>query len=93
MFDGMKYIVIDNGMNDELYIFPNWVDHAQFAMKINPGLSFEDVKMDVISAGKVTCDALKPPSCSGRSTSLDIKSRGEVDTDLLRRQMGWNKYD
>lgn len=93
MFDGMKYIVIDSGMNDELYIFPNWVDHANFANKLFPCSAFEKVKERVISAGKVTCDALNPPTCSGRSVSLEKNSRGEVDTDLLRRQMGWNKYD
>jgi hypothetical protein len=73
----MKYVTIDNGYNDAVYLIPNIVNHADFVR----ALGFD--VMGVLGAGFVTPDL----KCYGRSISLGVNSRPE-DTELLRGQLG-----
>lgn len=79
MSSGMKYIVYDH---TELVIFPASMDHAMFARRL--GLDREQLT----SAGFVSGNELNQPYCHGRSHGLDLDSRPEVDTRVLRRYLG-----
>lgn len=74
----MKYIVIDDGLSDCIYIFPNHVQH--YFMLANLG-------GELISAGFVvfTPEGLE---CYGESVSLKVKSRPICDTQLLKSLIG-----
>jgi hypothetical protein len=72
--DNPKYIVCEN----QAYVFPPFVDHAQFAHRNNLE------KVDIQGAGFVSFGT-KGPSCYGNSISLNIASRYEQDTDILHK--------
>ena len=88
----MKYIVIQNYWTgasaiDTIFVFPNYVQHVDFARALLSG-QMTDPEIKVIGAG--FCyggDELNRPSCFGDSVSLNIKSRVEQDTTLLRMMM------
>jgi hypothetical protein len=69
----VKYIVFeDNALGAEtIVVFPGNIQHQQMGMV--PGRK--------ISAGFVHTESM---SCFGKSVSLDLKSRPEEDTKLLR---------
>jgi hypothetical protein len=82
MYD-TKYIVIKNLDGEPtIYLFPNRENHRQTAMKLTGGNL-----RDVISAGFCGyVDGLF--MCYGESSSLDIPSRYEIDTQLLNSLIG-----
>lgn len=69
-----KYIV--NGC--DVVIFPGGFDHAETCRNL-----FGDSE-DVKGAGFVKFDGEGGVECFGRSESLDIDSRGELDTVLAK---------
>ncbi len=78
--DNMKYIIVEGAYGyPTAYIFSDNVQHADMAQQVN--------KADkVLGAGFVTYgpDGLV---CFGRSVSLDIKSRNEIDTKIINREL------
>lgn len=81
----MKYIIIDNGMYETPVIFDEATDHKQMA--INVGGS----NVNVIAAGFIQCifDGRDVGfSCYGRSVSLGVNSRPDLDSALIHRMMG-----
>ena len=80
----MKYIVVNGNGPDEIYLFPNFIEHSKVAQMVI-GIS----KRAVIGAGFVSIDELNPkPECFGESDSLGVQSRPE-DTILLQQYIGW----
>ena len=84
----MKYIVIDHeDLKQELFFgFNTSIDHDRMFEAIqNCGIT-EDrdfiPRKNVVGAGFVDNNS----SCSGRSETLDTKSRHPIDTKLLRSQ-------
>lgn len=67
----MKYVVIEGPVADEVYLFPDFITHRDFALRFDG---------KVLSAGFVSKDL----TCYGESVSLGKRSR-EVDTKLLRK--------
>ena len=74
----MKYVVIDGYLCEEIYLFPEFVNHANFVQLLGYDSKF------VLGAGFIGSDL----RCYGRSTSLGIDSRGDADTALLDRNLG-----
>lgn len=74
----MKYIVVDDGLGECPYIFPNHVEHYRM---------LSNVGGELISAGFVvlTYDGLE---CYGESVGLKVESRPEIDTKLLKSLIG-----
>lgn len=74
----MKYIVVDDGLSECIYIFPNHVQHYYMLASLGG---------ELMSAGFVvlTYDGLE---CYGESVGLKIKSRPEIDTKLLKSLIG-----
>jgi hypothetical protein len=82
----MKYIVAVVDGKESIFTFPRSVDHDRMAEAINAirfgseqNWSRKFRNGEVIAAGFVDGG-----SCHGRSETLDLKSRGDVDTLLLR---------
>ena len=78
MFGQMKYIIVDDGMTEVVYLFSNFVPHNHMATQV-PG--------EVVGAGFVA-HTTEGMQCYGRSTSLDISSRGDVDSGYINRELG-----
>lgn len=78
-----KYIVVDSGMSDDMHIFPSHLNHNNVADKIGGR---------VISAGFLSIDPDKNGdveiSCYGKSISLNVDSRPEIDTYLAYQTLG-----
>ena len=74
MFDSAKYLIVDTGTNEAVVIFSGFLSHDVVAGRLGS---------PVVSAGFVDFDQ-DGPHCFGKSTSLDIKSRGEADNALVR---------
>ena len=71
----MKYVIFEgNGLVHPI-IFGDHTTHSQ--VSIAGGKP--------ISAGFVRFDKFGWPHCSGESESLKLKSKGEVDEDIIRR--------
>lgn len=88
----MKYICITNwkeeldfgsydsvDVSDCIITFPNDISHKHM---------FDTLKeaqkdINVISAGFVMLDKNRKPFCTGKSQSLNVESRGDIDTILL----------
>lgn len=69
----LKYIITDGGA----ILFPEEVVHKQVAY------GFKAMKLPIYSAGFVKIDGEKI-ICFGESTSLDIKSKPEVDSIIIK---------
>ncbi len=83
----MKYIIIKLEGEEEIFIFPRTVDHDSMhevlhMLKMGGANWRRDFK-EVVSAGFITNNA-----CYGRSETLDVDSRPELDTALLRALKG-----
>jgi len=84
----MKYICTVNDEEDEeIFIFPKDVDHDAMMEVVNylknqTWGNWRRVRRHVVSAGFVDKDL----NCYGESVSLDVKSRGDEDTELLKKQ-------
>jgi len=74
MFSIMKYIITEKGP----VIFPNSLEHKKVAGCLQ--------ECPVISAGLVLIKDFEPNklTCYGESLSLNIKSRAEEDTNILK---------
>lgn len=75
----MKYIIIQIKEGETPILFPKYLFHDIVAEKFG-----KDIK--VISAGKVKLADGKL-ECYGESTGLKIKSRGAVDTDIVKKYL------
>lgn len=74
----MKYVVFEIDGLQQPILFPEFIEHQTMALK------FAGKK--VISAGMVFFrDGIV---CTGDSFSLNVKSRGELDSDLIFRHLG-----
>ena len=84
----MKYICTEDKDNkEEIFLFPNGIDHDCMAemlgfIKNQSYGDWERVFRLPISAGFVD----KNNKCFGESVTLKLKSRGKVDTDLLKKE-------
>jgi len=75
----MKYVIFDQGGMDVAIIFPAFWDHADtVALHTNKG--------NVLSAGHLQLDALGNLYTTGKSQSLNVKSRPE-DLDIITRHL------
>lgn len=72
-----KYIVIDNGMYEEMITFNGARGHDQMAKTLGG---------EVVSAGFIIHDGTQFV-CYGESVSLEVKSRPK-DTDIANRDFG-----
>ena len=94
----MKYVCLmnDETKKEEIFTFPNNINHDAFAMGIcrlknHLHGNWRRIRRDVISAGFVDASF----NCFGRSETLRLDSRGEVDSLLLSeqiRQISDNSY-
>lgn len=87
----MKYIVIGmehtNGMKIEIPImFPEVLVHVEVAQAIKELLQnqFKSSKIAPISGGFINSADCTDIDCCRESTSLKLKSRGELDTVLIK---------
>jgi len=81
----MKYIIVEGAYNyPTSYIFPESIQHNAMASEVVGGTK-------VLGAGFVsfTKDGLQ---CWGRSVSLDIDSRLEIDTKIINRELKGPDY-
>lgn len=85
----MKYVVTEDEHGIvELYMFPRHINHDWFveclgALRKGTPQNWDRLYHKPISAGFISSDM----KCSGRSESLDLTSRPELDTLLLRKQL------
>ena len=84
-----KYICVNNPeeKKEEIFIFPVWVDHDTFyegvrMLRNHTWGNWHRVDREIISAGFIDKDL----KCHGKSESLKVESRGDVDTELLKSQ-------
>lgn len=82
----MKYIVTLLDDKEVIFVFPRCVDHDRFAegmesIRFGNHLNWERKLRDgkILAAGFVNQGV-----CSGNSETLNLKSRGAVDTALLK---------
>lgn len=71
--------VTDMNTSDCIITFPDGISHK----KMFDSLKLNHDELEAISAGFVIRDKNNRLTCSGRSFSLDLESRGEIDTILL----------
>lgn len=82
----MKYIIVDDGLNDTPILFPEYIDHGNMFSGVKQSASST---IEVLSAGFVS---ITPNSgtiqvkCFGHSQSLNLRPR-DVDSDLIRRHI------
>jgi hypothetical protein len=76
----MKYVVIEEGGQENIFLFPSTLQHKDVARRLG------GLEPHVISAGTVLAEDTDKPGvlCTGESTTLRVKSRGEADDILLR---------
>lgn len=82
----MKYIVYQDGGTEYLVTFPRSIDHdrmadAMEALRFGSDRNWHRRQGEVLAAGFVVGGV-----CQGHSETLDISSRGAVDTALLQSQ-------
>jgi len=83
----MKYIcAINDDGEQEIFIFPDTVNHDCFyegvtALRNQTWGEWKRIFREVISAGFVDKDL----KCYGESETLNVESRGEEDTKLLKK--------
>lgn len=79
----MKYIVTERNGIEEMFVFPDTINHDCMAevinrIKNNSQGNWYRVPRRPISAGFITVDG----ECYGRSETLNLNSRGVTDTVL-----------
>jgi len=81
MSSDSKYVVFDTpDMEDEMYVFPCWVNHADFVRRM-PN-TWKPVSAGFISIG----DIPSLGACAyGKSTTLNLESRRDRDSILAAR--------
>lgn len=75
----MKYVIIESFYGERVYIFSNSESHADVANK---------VLGKPISAGFCRFHPREGIVCYGESTTLGIKSRPDIDSRMVNRQLG-----
>lgn len=85
----MKYVVVDFEGEEQIFTFPRSIDHDRFfegvgAIRMGSSSNWkrEYRLAEAVSAGFVDCG-----ECHGHSETLKLKSRGDVDTALLRKML------
>lgn len=81
-----KYVVVENKGLESPIIFPEWITHKEIARGqkvVSAGF------LSIIATPKVLDDTIFSSNdiqfeCSGGSVSLDVQSRHDVDSKLLR---------
>lgn len=76
--DGMKYLVVDDGMLERPIIFDAGTEHSRIAICLHGA---------IVSAGIVVHTPIGM-QCYGSSVMLQINSRGQKDSDLINRMLG-----
>ena len=85
----MKYIVTVRADNiEEMFVFPDTINHDCMAemisrIKNHTGNGWERVMRRPISAGFITLTG----ECYGRSETLRLDSRGQLDNDLFSMEL------
>lgn len=75
----MKYVIFEgNGLVHPI-LFGDHTTHLQISVAGGTP----------VSAGFVKFDSMNWPHCYGESESLKLKSRGEMDEDIIRRAYGY----
>lgn len=83
-----KYIVINSGGVERMFLFPNTLKHEDFAEMVTNG--WVD---PVVSAGFVNIDPeVKLAQCYGLSSSLGKDARPLEDGILLRSMLGLQDF-
>jgi hypothetical protein len=77
-----KYIIVDNGSWDIPIVFGDIMPHNTLA---------KGVRGTVVGAGFCYITDEGKYFCYGRSESLNIDSRGEVDSKFLNKYLGVDK--
>lgn len=77
----MKYIILDNGMNQYSIIFPSHIEHSSMSGRFNDS---------VVSAGFVKTAYDGTLVCYGSSMTLNVKSR-EQDSTIINHALGLKK--
>jgi len=81
----MKYIVISKTLGSITrefpIMFPNDLSHCEVAQGLLSNC-FELKSGTVVGAGEISCMDLEP-SCSGRSSTLNVDSREEKDDEAF----------
>jgi hypothetical protein len=75
----MKYIVFKSPRGDAPVLFPHEFTHSWVAGELRP--------LKPLAAGFVEMGADGQIRCFGHSSSLNLASRGQADTELLRRHL------
>jgi hypothetical protein len=80
----MKYIVVKLGGKEHIFVFPKTIDHdrmheAVSALRLGDRHNWRREWPEPVSAGFV-----EGGRCVGRSETMNLDSRGELDTILLR---------
>lgn len=82
----MKYIVIQLGEREEMFVFPRTVDHDRM-FEACEAIRFGNERNWVREIRKngecIAAGFIDGGECHGHSETLGISSRGEVDTKLL----------
>ncbi|MBF0563209.1 MAG: hypothetical protein HQL37_14625 [Alphaproteobacteria bacterium] len=78
----MKYIIVNHGGAERVYIFDESVQHIHFAKTISARHEH------IVAAGFIRAAAPSGCQCLGVSTSLGIGSRGDEDTRLVNAALG-----
>ena len=76
----MKYVAFDGYIGEQIIVFPAKIQHLDFANSVSR-MSFGS--MNAISGGFVAGG-----KCYGKSISLRMESRGDLDTALLEKLKG-----
>ena len=89
----MKYIVVVIDGHESMFVFPRTINHDAFAEGIE-GIRFggsRDWTRKLINAKKeglvISAGFITNGECHGRSESLNIDGRGNVDTILFKASM------
>lgn len=91
-----KYIIVDEMGIETPIIFPTIIDHNSVCHWNGDRKKYLFNNKDIVSAGFVNIsgaidkddDPFVSISCYGRSTTLDIDSRKEVDNKILNKFLG-----
>ncbi len=96
--DHMKYFIFigEFGLSRPI-IFDSGLSHEQVAKTLLDPHNWDDedeFKNKIISAGFVVMDPLGNDGllCYGRSTTMDISSRGDIDAELINRMLGKGEH-
>lgn len=90
IFEGDKRVTTEGGgeRHEVAFLFPGIIVHADFKrFRRHTHLQMDEI----VAAGFVDIGRDGKPYCHGRSESLDISSRGEIDEAIiLRSTQHWN---